>query len=204
MRTSSTKFTLIRRVSLSLTILFAGVWLIGLMQFVSSISKNPNITDEKAEAIVVLTGGKRRLTAGIDLFLHGRATSFFVSGVNEKVKISDIQKLFKAKSNSVSSTLIHCCVTLGYAAENTQGNAIESSKWVKNRGFKSLFLVTSNYHMKRSLLEFKLQMPRVKIIEYPVVANNLMLDDWWFRLGSLKLLLSEYHKIALVGLRSFI
>ncbi|MBH67036.1 MAG: hypothetical protein CMM58_01665 [Rhodospirillaceae bacterium] len=204
MKNPSTKFTFIRRVLFSLTILFAGVWLVGLVQFVSSISKSPNVTEESAEAIVVLTGGNRRLTAGIDLFLQGRATSFFVSGVNEKVRISDIRRLFKERSNAESSMLVECCVTLGYAAENTQGNAIESSKWVKNRGYKSLFLVTSNYHMKRSLLEFKLQLPRVKIIEYPVIANNLMLDDWWFRPGSLKLLLSEYHKVALVGLRSLI
>ena len=42
---------------------------------------------------------------------------------------------------------------LGREADNTHGNARETAGWMRGEGYRSLRLVTSWYHMRRSLLE---------------------------------------------------
>ena len=42
---------------------------------------------------------------------------------------------------------------------NTNGNAIEAKQWIEQNGIKTITLVTANYHMPRSLLEFKKALP---------------------------------------------
>jgi hypothetical protein len=39
------------------------------------------------------------------------------------------------------------------------GNAIETRRWAESRGFRSLIVVTSNYHMPRALAEIAHQLP---------------------------------------------
>ena len=198
-----TKFPLSRRLIVSALILGLSVWSIGLVQFVMSVSTVQLNLKEKADAIIVLTGGAKRLVAGMDLLLEGQANSLLVSGVNDKVTRSDIGGLFIKWGKSEGLKFLNCCISLGYSAEDTRGNAKESWNWIRDRGFNSIFLVTSNYHMQRSYLEFKLLMPQIRVIKYPVIANALNLEDGLVRLRDLKLLVSEYNKFVLASLRSY-
>ena len=93
---------------------------------------------------------------------------------------------------------------LGYAAFNTKGNAIESAEWISKNRIRSIFLVTSNYHIDRSLLEFRLKMPNLKIHKYPVVSNNVMLEEWWRHPSSMRLLVNEYHKYMYTAAKFFL
>jgi len=38
-------------------------------------------------------------------------------------------------------------IDLGYEAKNTRGNAVEVAKWVRDHQYKSIRLVTANYHI---------------------------------------------------------
>ena len=67
-------------------------------------------------------------------------------------------------------------------------------RFLKENKFKSLRLVTSNYHIKRSLLEFQQQMPSKEIIPHPVFTNNFTLKSWWRSSSTAKLILLEYNK----------
>ena len=98
--------------------------------------------------------------------------------------------------------LIACCVVLGHVAENTRGNAIETAVWMYEEGFKSLRIVTANYHMPRSLLEFKSLMPDVEIVAHPVFPDNVKVDNWWRFPGSSALIASEYNKYVFASLRN--
>ena len=93
-----------------------------------------------------------------------------------------------------------CCVALGYEADDTEGNATETAAWMKTQKFKSLRLVTANYHMPRSLIEFRHAMPDIEIVPHPVFPETFKQDDWWLWPGSAALLAREYSKylIALV------
>jgi uncharacterized SAM-binding protein YcdF (DUF218 family) len=192
-----------QRIIIALLTLFFFVWLICFLQFFSSIPLTNMNKNSNADSIIVLTGGDKRLAAGFELLSKGHANVLFVSGVNRSVTRSDILELSQGQSFSVSSELINCCVKLGYNAFNTRENAIESAKWIKKNKIKSIFLVTSNYHMRRSHLEFSLRVPEVSILKYPVFANNVTINDWWLHPRSIRVLLLEYHKFILTILSSF-
>jgi uncharacterized SAM-binding protein YcdF (DUF218 family) len=192
-----------RRSMIALLTLFFFLWLVCFLQFFSSIPLANLTKTEKASAIIVLTGADKRLAVGFDLLSKGYASLLFVSGVNQSVTLFDIWQLTEKQGLFLNSELINCCVELGYNASNTRGNAIESAEWIEKNKINSILLVTSNYHMRRSHLEFSLRIPNVSILEYPVVGNNVMLHDWWLHPRSMGVLLSEYNKYILTVVSSF-
>ena len=84
---------------------------------------------------------------------------------------------------------------------NTVENAIETSEWIRKNNVKSIRLVTSNYHIPRSLEEFRSLNPQVKIIPHPVYSENVS-PQWWKNGGSFYLIASEYNKFLYVYLRT--
>ena len=97
--------------------------------------------------------------------------------------------------------MLDCCVTLGYDARSTEGNARESLKWLGENGFTSVRLVTANYHMNRSLLEFRSVMPGITIIPNPVFPRQMQEPYWFARPGTVFLLFNEYHKYLVAAAR---
>jgi uncharacterized SAM-binding protein YcdF (DUF218 family) len=87
-----------------------------------------------------------------------------------------------------------CCVDLDHSATNTIGNAIETRRWAKARGFKSLIVVTSNFHMPRAMAELAHQLPDVALEPFPVVSERVRVEDWWSNPAIAKLLFFEYLK----------
>ena len=149
------------------------------------------------DAIVVLTGGRQRLEQGLDLFEAGKGRKLFISGVNQLVDRDVIVRRFGPLPDRVL-----CCIVLGHAADNTFGNARETALWMRQEGYRSLRLVTSWYHMPRSLLEFERAMPEITIIAHPVFAGRAQLARWWERPHEAVLVTSEYHKYLAALLRS--
>ncbi|WP_029006930.1 YdcF family protein [Azospirillum halopraeferens] len=185
---------------LSAVVLLA--WGGGLLWFVSTIPPaGPRASGtvellEHTDAIVVLTGGSGRLSKGLDLLAEGVAEKLFVSGVYDGVDVQELLRLSRQDPGE-----LECCIVLGYAADNTVGNAFETADWMEEQGYRSLRLVTSNYHMQRSLLEFRMAMPALTIIPHPVAPEGLELERWWSRRGSANLLINEYNKYLVALLR---
>jgi uncharacterized SAM-binding protein YcdF (DUF218 family) len=73
---------------------------------------------------------------------------------------------------------------------------------MRDQGFKSLRLVTANYHMPRSLLEFRHAMPDLEIVPHPVFPENFKQDEWWLWSRSASLVASEYSKYLIALLRT--
>src|SRR5690606_23684323 len=117
---------------------------------------------------------------------EGRAKKLLMSGVNRGVELDELLRAAGGPPLPVA-----CCVVLGYAAGNTAGNADETRAWMKKEGFRSLRLVTSNYHMPRSLLEFRHAMPAARIVAHPVSTDGFKRDDWWRWRGTLTLIAVE-------------
>jgi uncharacterized SAM-binding protein YcdF (DUF218 family) len=97
--------------------------------------------------------------------------------------------------------MLACCVDLDREAQDTTGNATETRQWAKRKGFASLIVVTSDYHIVRSMVELAEAMPDVRLIAYPVSNPDLHLDDWWRRPDAFGLLLREYGKFLLAEAR---
>ncbi len=185
----------------ALLLLIGAVWSGGLFWFVGSIPREPPATGslealEHTDAIVVLTGGSGRLSAGLELLKAGVAKKLFVSGVYESVDVKELLSL-----SQLSPDRVECCIVLGYAADNTVGNAFETADWMLEQGYRSLRLVTANYHMRRSLLEFAMAAPNTTVVPHAVAPPNVHLTDWWMWPGTASLLVNEYNKYLVARLR---
>jgi uncharacterized SAM-binding protein YcdF (DUF218 family) len=160
----------------------------GMIWFAEDIQRTPSPPGPRTDAIVVLTGGPLRLKEGLALLAADRAQKLFVSGVNRGVELNDLLRVAGQPPSSAA-----CCIVLGHDADNTMGNAREAQRWMAQEGFASLRLVTANYHMRRSLLEFRRAMPAVTIVPHPVFPDSIR-RDWWQWRGTLSLIAVEYHK----------
>jgi len=197
-------FRITRRLIFALAVLVPFVWSIGFILYIGSIPRTAKPSAQRFDAIVVLTGGSKRVAAGFRTLIEGRSEALFISGVFADTRPGDLQALAAKEGVSVPDRLLACCVTLGFEAEDTRGNAAETARWVKARAASSILLVTSNYHMPRSLLELRRAMPAVHISPHSVMSDALKLEGWWRWPGSLKLLWTEYHKLLVAGFRTLL
>jgi uncharacterized SAM-binding protein YcdF (DUF218 family) len=165
-------------------------------RFVWTVTTAAPPADARADGIVVLTGGAERIPNGVALLAAGRASRMLISGVNPQV--SDVAV---AKDKPSLAAFNTCCVDFGREAADTIGNAAEARKWVEAHGFRSVMVVTSAYHIPRSLAEFAEALPDRTLIPYPVVRSELGLDAWWRNPAAARLLGAEYLKYLLARAR---
>jgi uncharacterized SAM-binding protein YcdF (DUF218 family) len=180
-----------------LAVIIASFLLGGFFIFVSTIPRTEP-SRVSGDAIVALTGGAERLNDAFDLLDRGRARYLLISGVNPDTRARQIARL-----HPNSQRWLDCCVELGRRALNTAGNAVETRQWVRKHGFQTVIVVTSGWHMRRSLLELERSIPEVIFIPYPVIAGEAGEESWWRRPENLRLLVAEYVKYlaALIEVR---
>ena len=129
------------------------------------LGNQKKIINENKKAIVVLTGGPRRLEEGFQLLERKLGSALFISGVNPIVTKKDLKKILDTNNSNKKNILFDCCVYYEKKSKNTQSNSIEANKWLTENDYNEIFLVTSTSHMPRSIYEFKKNAP--KIIIYP-------------------------------------
>jgi uncharacterized SAM-binding protein YcdF (DUF218 family) len=174
----------------------ATLWLIGLLAFIAAIpGQVMKIDDRPTDAIIVLTGGGDRLAEGFRLLDRKLAKRLLISGVASGVTLEQlIDRLGDQRDTVPSAEELACCVTLGYEAESTVGNADEGAVWLRGSGATSVRLVTANYHMIRSLLEFRRKMPGLTVVPNPVFPGEVRDPHWFVKPRTLLLIINEYHK----------
>lgn len=171
------------------------LWIAGLIWFAAQVPSSGITTLRKTDAIVVLTGGTGRLDTGLQLLEDGLAQQLFVSGVARNVDVSALLRVAQRKPDELA-----CCISVGYQADDTAGNARETAVWVGTKGIKSIRLVTASYHMPRSLVEFRRALPDLTILAHPVYPPQFKRDRWWLWPGTAALLSSEFNKYVLARL----
>ncbi|WP_371311949.1 YdcF family protein [Pseudovibrio flavus] len=190
---------LLRRLFLAACVsvsLFLVAFFTGFSWFVSSLTPSLEHPPEYAEGIVVLTGGRERISKSLNMLAEGKAKRLLISGVNPQTTAQQIARL-----TSQQIALFDCCVDLDRKALNTVGNAEETALWVRNNAFDSLLVVTSAYHMPRALLELQHQLPEIELKPAPVFHTGLKLQEWYKSWATTKLLLREFVKYILVRTR---
>jgi uncharacterized SAM-binding protein YcdF (DUF218 family) len=162
---------------------------VGFVGFLSQLRGVETKPASNADGIVVLTGGSSRISDAIELLASGYGKRLLISGVHPTNGVSDI-----SRSLPDSQRLLTCCVDLDRSAVNTRSNASETRRWVDEQGFRSLIVVTSNYHMPRAIVELSHAMPEITLIPFVVIGDKWREEPWWTSGATLRLLLSEYVK----------
>lgn len=156
------------------------LWALGFALFSVTLARPAD--DRRTDAIVVLTGGSGRMARGLDLLERGLAKRMLVSGVNRVVQPDEL-----AAENDASRRLFACCVDLGKEAADTRGNGDETARWMKARGFKTMRLVTTDWHMTRARYELSRELADDVTILPDGVPGN----------ASFRTLFAEYNKYLL-------
>ena len=173
----------------------AALWVAGLFQFASMVPGQVADPSTRTNAIVVLTGGSRRLGEGLELLSRGLAEKLFVSGVYRGVDVRELLQIVRRNPQELETR-----IGIGNAT-NTAENALETMVWMRTWKYRSLRLVTAAYHMPRSLLEFRHAMPAVTLVPHPVFPENVKQDRWWAWPGTGSLMIGEYNKFLLAWSR---
>jgi uncharacterized SAM-binding protein YcdF (DUF218 family) len=177
--------------ALSALAMFAGFFV-----FVGSLDRAEEPSPGRADGIVALTGGAERIADAMELLARGRGGRLLITGVNEKTTRDEL-----ARQRPDLRTFFLCCVDLDYRALNTIGNAEQTRRWARHNNFSSLLVVTSTYHMPRSLAEIGHALPGVKLIPHAVVPERLDMEGWWREPNTIRLLMVEYAKLVVAKAR---
>lgn len=178
-------------------IVVIGFWLAGLAVFNYKINHFEIDTQSKTDAIVVLTGGRHRLSEAVKLLNDGVSERLFISGVQKDVSLTELEKRDDITIKTGRE------ITLDKIASNTFENARETCLWIEKHNIRSIRLVTSNYHILRSLVEFRRWNKQVKIVLHPVFSENVS-SSWWRSFYSFYFLAQEYNKFLFAQIRALV
>ena len=156
------------------------VYLLGYAFFVVLLPKPAD--DRRTDGIVVLTGGAKRIERGLDLVARGRADRLLISGVDRIVRPGELAAQYKTRAG-----LFECCVDLGRESVDTRSNGSETARWVKQKKFKTVRLVTTDWHMPRARFELSQQLGDDVAVLSDAVQSN----------PSFRSLFTEYNKYLL-------
>lgn len=188
------------RVAAIASALFLALYCAGFAIFLSEVSfYRKDAPDARADGIVVLTGGVARVDEAVKLLNAEKGERLLISGVHPSASRAVLAKTFAADSDR-----FNCCVDIDHEALDTIGNAIETADWVAEHGYRSLLVVTNDYHMPRSLLELHSALADVKLIPHAVVASQHENDTAAEQASRYRVLLGEYAKYSAARLRTLV
>jgi len=156
------------------------VWLLGFALFMLLLPRELN--DVTTDAIVVPTGGAGRIQRGLELLEAHAAKRMLITGVAPEVEPGELAAEYKAPD-----ALFACCIDLGQEAVDTKSNAIETARWVRDHRYRTVRLVTSDWHMARARME----------LAYALDADVEVVGDGVPSHPRFATLIAEYNKLLL-------
>ena len=132
--------------------LIAILYALGFFLFSISLG-DPAKPETRTDGIVAITGGEGRIEQGVAMLGDGRGKRMLIAGADPAVTKADLVRRLGGKRR-----LVQCCVDLGSESVDTRSNAEEARRWIKKRGYRSIRLVTSDWHMRRAEYEFRRQL----------------------------------------------
>ncbi|WP_116092295.1 YdcF family protein [Sphingomonas crusticola] len=153
-------------------------WALGFVLFAIDLPRPAG--NEYTDGIVVLTGGPGRVRRGIDVLTARHAQRMLVSGVDRRVRPADIAAAYHVGPDLLSR------IDLGRSAVDTRSNALETRRWIAAHHYRSIRLVTTDWHMRRARFELRQVLKGVTVVRDAVPSEPNLLG-----------LLREYHKYLL-------
>ena len=153
-------------------------WALGFVWFAAFLPQP--LAEMRTDAIIVPTGGGGRIARGVEMLRTEQAPQMLVTGVDSEVTEDEFAIEF-----DVTADWMECCVSLGFAALDTRGNAVEAANWIRVNEIGSVRLVTTDWHMRRAALDLERQVPPSVAILRDAVPSRPRLPT----------LFVEYHKL---------
>jgi uncharacterized SAM-binding protein YcdF (DUF218 family) len=164
-------------------------------------------TPEKSDLIVCMAGGNiERGLATADAYKEGLSSNIYIS----KEKLPDGYKLLEEKGIDYpeeSELLERLLLDLGVPGSAIiRGNLEADNSWdearlirdeVEKRGFKSIIIITSPTHSRRSWLTFRkvFEGTDVRVLSLPSKYSEFNAEGWWKDRSYLREVLFEYEKL---------
>ncbi|MEM9732099.1 MAG: YdcF family protein [Pseudomonadota bacterium] len=190
MRGTSYLLGFFTKLTLVLLVVACGLFVGGFFRFANTVAQSaPPANPVETQAVVALTGGSSRIAQALDLVEKDKSKRLLITGVDAKTSLNALKAL-----NESRRATFDCCVEVERVALDTVGNAEETGKWMAANKFNSITLVTSDYHMPRSLVEFRRKLPEATIQPFPVKLPRLQAKDWYTDGETVRLMVAEYIK----------
>ena len=155
---------------------------VGFIIFAVTLGKPAPGDVAPTDAAIVLTGGSGRIDHAVGVLQSGKAKRLLIAGVDPSVTKQDVARLVGGRQR-----LVRCCVDLDSTSVDTRSNAEEAERWLKKRKFRSLRLITNDWHMRRARYEFRETLGK----DYRVVPDAVRSEP------SFLTLFGEYNKYVL-------
>lgn len=158
------------------------IYALAFVLFAFTLGKPAPAESEVSDAAVVLTGGPGRIEHAIDVLKAHKARRLLVAGVDPAVTKPDL-----AHRIAGSGKWLSCCVDLGSESVDTRSNAEEAGRWLAGHDYRSVRLITSDWHMRRARYEFE----KVLGSKYVLITDAVRTEP------SFLTLFGEYNKYLL-------
>lgn len=142
--------------------------------------KNYNVRN--TDGLIVFTGGSKRIEAAISMILEGYEKPVLISGVHPSVTMDILFADVPAEKREL--------ITLDYASRSTSENALTTRQWSEENNMQTIGLITSYYHVPRSLLYIERTGMTKPVKLLPVYPEHMPFS----------FMLREYHKYLLTKL----
>ncbi len=158
------------------------IYVLGFMLFAFTLGRPAPAGAAATDAAIVLTGGPGRIEHGVDVVREHEAKRLLVAGVDPSVTKPDLARRIPG-----SGPWLACCIDLGSESVDTRSNAEEAGRWLARGKYKSVRLITSDWHIRRARYEFQ----KVLGSKYQLTTDAVRTEP------SFLTLFGEYNKYVL-------
>jgi len=160
---------------LAVIALTSGYWLAAYGRYLV-VDESPR----RCDAIIVLSGeAVPRVAKAVEMYKGGYSNLIIMTGggrLTSRLTEADLMYM-----EAVELGVPPSAVLLENRSESTYENAVNTKKIVLDRGIKSILLVTSNYHTRRSRFVFKrvFKGTAVEIVTVSAPDPKFSPSSWW-------------------------
>lgn len=156
----------------------------GFVIFLGEVHTASRSVPVRADTIVVFSGDPRRIRAATKLLKEGFGNNLLIVGQDNTEEISKIRL--------ENRSLFICCVTVDNKSRNTAEDAMLASNIIQQKGWKSVLLVTSFFHVPRAKEELSTILPETNIETYGINDEFYKIEDIIFDTKVCSAFLSQY------------
>lgn len=162
---------------------------------------NPDLKNVSPRGVIVcLAGGTGRIETAFELFANGYGEELLIIGAGPKTSLSTLLRTLPSSVVEKLSPERLDQIFVERESRNTIENAYIITQRLKHRPKRdTMLLITSSYHMRRSLMILKNSLPQeTEIIPFTPMKEQFSRNDWFKSWLGIQVTGYEYLKFLVV------